>query len=275
MSKMASGRPLDDTDREPWLKRIRQTALQIVAGGQGRDYVLPGGLEAPDTAENNSKRETLEVDEAEGKHALRSASDDNTHATGSGEQRRLAEVYETSAHDRRPELENQDASLSIKRTGDFDKSGRQSLPRPVASIGSCETYYNPLVVAEQQSANAVDLVQLPPAVIIACSSLKRSYRDFLRGERTSLSDPASPPAPSSQLRTWHLYVDVSAEELLRRMTERKGHFMKEKMLKSQLATLEKPVEGQDEQDILVIQDGEKEQVEKRATQRVKEVLGLA
>ncbi|PWN27205.1 shikimate kinase [Jaminaea rosea] len=112
----------------------------------------------------------------------------------------------------------------------------------------------------------------PPAMIIACSSLKRSYRDLLRGSHSTLS-PTSPPLPASGLRTLHLYVDVSPTELLRRMHERKGHFMKEEMLKSQLETLEKPVEGSEE-GVIVVQDGGREEVESRAAMRLRKELGL-
>lgn len=82
---------------------------------------------------------------------------------------------------------------------------------------------------------------LARACVIACSALKKSYRDLLRG-----------PPGSTDLRTILIYLRIPPDELRRRMHERKGHFMKESMLQSQLATLEEP-EG--EVDTVVVDDG--------------------
>ncbi len=67
-------------------------------------------------------------------------------------------------------------------------------------------------------------------VVVACSALRRSYRDRLRG---------AIPAP-----TRFVLLDVSPDELLRRLTHRAGHYMPASLLDSQLATLERP--GPDE-----------------------------
>ena len=61
-------------------------------------------------------------------------------------------------------------------------------------------------------------------VVVACSALRRAYRDLLRQ-----ADPA--------LRL--LYLRVPRDELARRMRERR-HFMPPSLLDSQLATLEEP-----------------------------------
>lgn len=61
-------------------------------------------------------------------------------------------------------------------------------------------------------------------VVVACSALRRCYRDVLRQ-----ADPA--------LRL--LYLRVPREELARRLRER-SHFMPASLLDSQLATLEEP-----------------------------------
>jgi len=109
-------------------------------------------------------------------------------------------------------------------------------------------------------------------IVIACSALKRSYRSILRGippespgylltSKQSHSFPGSEselgspyteepqekPSPSSDhcLKTYFLFIDGPRELLLRRMTARKGHFMKETMLDSQLATLERPFLSRD------------------------------
>jgi len=62
--------------------------------------------------------------------------------------------------------------------------------------------------------------------VLACSALKRTYRDRLRA--------AHPGA----VRFIHLAGDF--ETLLQRMTSRQEHFMRAEMLRSQCATLEPP-----------------------------------
>ncbi len=83
----------------------------------------------------------------------------------------------------------------------------------------------------------------PRACVIACSALKRRYRDLLRGQISSLGGDShsdlSKSKPSA-LRVFHIFLDVPADELLRRMHNRQGHFMKEGMLRSQLDALERP-----------------------------------
>ncbi|KAJ2010500.1 hypothetical protein GGH91_000565 [Coemansia sp. RSA 2671] len=71
-------------------------------------------------------------------------------------------------------------------------------------------------------------------VVCGCSSLKRSYREFL-----SRSDPDT---PLEQLThdTVFVYVDVSKTELLRRLDKRSDHFFNPVLLDSQLETLEPP-----------------------------------
>jgi gluconokinase len=76
---------------------------------------------------------------------------------------------------------------------------------------------------------ALDLGNGPRPVVIACSALKRRYRDLLR-ERL----PGLVP----------VHLDGSAEVLRRRMDERSGHFMPASLLASQIADLEPP--GKDE-----------------------------
>lgn len=81
--------------------------------------------------------------------------------------------------------------------------------------------------------------------VIACSALRRSYRDVLRGIDSTGSK-------SPQLRTFFIYLHVSAEELHKRMRLRASHFMKEAMLRSQLDTLEEP--GPDEADAVTLKN---------------------
>ncbi len=61
------------------------------------------------------------------------------------------------------------------------------------------------------------------STVVACSALRRAYRDRLRA------------APG---RVRFVHVTVTPDELARRMSTRPGHFMPPSLLASQLATLE-------------------------------------
>lgn len=65
--------------------------------------------------------------------------------------------------------------------------------------------------------------------VIACSALRRSYRDTLRAGRSGV---------------FVLFLDVDSEELHARLVARHGHFMPVSLLRSQLATLEPPTEDE-------------------------------
>lgn len=65
------------------------------------------------------------------------------------------------------------------------------------------------------------------SAVIACSALKRSYRDLL-GIGSNTKDVKL------------VYLKGSYDLLLERLHSRKGHYMKEQMLASQLADLEEP-----------------------------------
>lgn len=60
-------------------------------------------------------------------------------------------------------------------------------------------------------------------IVVACSALKRSYRDLIRGESASAV---------------FLHLDGVEELLAERVAARAGHFMPPGLLASQLATLE-------------------------------------
>jgi len=81
-----------------------------------------------------------------------------------------------------------------------------------------------------------------PAVV-ACSALKRSYRDLLRRDRP-------------EVRVVILYI--SRETLAARLASRHGHFFPARLLDSQLAQLELP--GPDEPALIVREAGPPSQV---------------
>ncbi len=74
-------------------------------------------------------------------------------------------------------------------------------------------------------------------VVASCSALKRAYRDALR----TAGDVG------------FVFLSVERDEILRRLTERTGHFMHADMVASQFATLELP--ALDETDVVVIDGG--------------------
>jgi gluconokinase len=83
----------------------------------------------------------------------------------------------------------------------------------------------PWLQAVAQAATAIH----PRPVVIACSALKRSYRDFLR-ER--LGEVA------------FAFLDGPRELILQRLGERQNHFAGPSLLSSQLDTLEQPMQDE-------------------------------
>ncbi|QRW19944.1 thermoresistant gluconokinase [Rhizoctonia solani] len=106
--------------------------------------------------------------------------------------------------------------------------------------------------------------------VVACSSLRKAYRELLRGKPVELvkPEPESSDVPvvhpkgeapsvgdkadvdvhiantSPPLKTYFVFIKGTRESLFERMQKRQGHFMKASMLESQLVTLESP-EGED------------------------------
>ncbi|KAH9965330.1 P-loop containing nucleoside triphosphate hydrolase protein [Russula dissimulans] len=93
-------------------------------------------------------------------------------------------------------------------------------------------------------------------VVVACSALKTSYREVLRGTRAHLASPAQKP------RTVFVHPFGRRSELLERVAGREGHFMKANMLESQFDTLENPA-GTGEEGVVGVQleMGPEEQVQ--------------
>lgn len=71
------------------------------------------------------------------------------------------------------------------------------------------------------------------SAVVACSALKRAYRDVLIADRPDV---------------YLVYLQGSHDLIARRMASRKGHFMPTALLNSQFATLEEP--GPDERPII-------------------------
>lgn len=108
-------------------------------------------------------------------------------------------------------------------TDDFPPNGTRS---PVESV-------TPSVVPSNEPPNTV---------VLACSALKRVYRDILRGEKRT-SNSAKPLIHNSVstpilTRVIFIFLDGDREILRRRLAQRTGHFMPPSLLQSQLDTLE-------------------------------------
>ncbi|MFD5213976.1 gluconokinase [Microbacterium sp. NPDC058345] len=88
---------------------------------------------------------------------------------------------------------------------------------------------------------------LEPGTVVACSALKRVYRDVLRRH-----------APE----VFFVHLHVDAAELIERASERDGHFMPPALLQSQLDALE-PL-GQDEAGAVIDADDRPEEVAARS-----------
>lgn len=64
-------------------------------------------------------------------------------------------------------------------------------------------------------------------VVVACSALKKYYRDILRGQ-------------DHPFRTFFVYLKVSPNVAKKRVAERKNHFFKVSLVDSQFEILEEP-----------------------------------
>jgi carbohydrate kinase (thermoresistant glucokinase family) len=91
------------------------------------------------------------------------------------------------------------------------------------------------------------------SAVVACSALKKAYRDILIGNR-----------PDTKL----IYLRGSKALIEERMRRRKNHFMPAALLDSQFATLEEP--GPDEHPIIVDIGGPPDQVIQDAVRQLRE-----
>jgi gluconokinase len=71
--------------------------------------------------------------------------------------------------------------------------------------------------------------------VVACSALKRAYRDRIRAALPQVT---------------FVFLDGDSELIRRRMASRTGHFMQPELLDSQLRTLERP--APDETDVVTV-----------------------
>ncbi|WP_131114244.1 gluconokinase [Lichenihabitans psoromatis] len=86
-------------------------------------------------------------------------------------------------------------------------------------------------------ATLADAGAHPRGIVIACSALRRVYRDRIRAKA------------GAALR--FVFLDIETTEVERRMAVRLNHFMPASLVASQFATLERPV---DEADVVTVSD---------------------
>ncbi|XP_051050134.1 probable gluconokinase [Phodopus roborovskii] len=80
-------------------------------------------------------------------------------------------------------------------------------------------------------------------VVLACSALKKMYRDILIGGGSDVPVKGDDESAKQRLAGKQLlvvYLCGSAEIISRRLFQRKGHFMPPELLQSQLSVLEPP-----------------------------------
>jgi gluconokinase len=106
------------------------------------------------------------------------------------------------------------------------------------------------------AAKQDELLAAGQSAVVACSALKRTYRDILIGDR-----------PDTVL----VYLRGSKQLIDARMKARKGHFMPPALLDSQFATLEEP--NPDENPIIVDIGGPPEETTAAAVAQLKDRLG--
>ncbi|TCP18175.1 gluconate kinase (SKI family) [Nicoletella semolina] len=89
--------------------------------------------------------------------------------------------------------------------------------------------------------------------IIICSALKKKYRDLIREGNQNIA---------------FIFLHGEYSLVLERMRQRKGHYMKEQMLKSQFDTLEIPLSEEDDVTFVDI-SGEFEEIVKKCIEATK------
>ncbi|KAJ5732665.1 Shikimate kinase [Penicillium malachiteum] len=103
--------------------------------------------------------------------------------------------------------------------------------------------------------------QPPAGVVVACSALKKKYRDVMR--------VATYGEPAVQIH--FVYLKLTEAVLMQRVSQRQAHYMKSDMVKSQLAALEEPREN--EWDAITINvEGAQEQVQQNVLDAVAKKL---
>ena len=92
---------------------------------------------------------------------------------------------------------------------------------------------------DRVGAILVDRAAHPAGIAVACSALRRTYRDRIR----------STAGPNGAL---FVFLDISPDVSRQRLGNRPGHFMPVSLVESQFATLERP--APDETDVVRVEE---------------------
>ncbi|KAH0607428.1 uncharacterized protein H6S33_002462 [Morchella sextelata] len=91
-------------------------------------------------------------------------------------------------------------------------------------------------------------VATPGGAVVACSCLKKKYRDVMRNV-------------SDDVQVRFVYLRLTSEVVMERVKGRKGHFFEATLVKSQFEALEEPSEEEVDVDVVVVDAaGRREQV---------------
>lgn len=115
-------------------------------------------------------------------------------------------------------------ALAVEFVEGDDLHPPENVQRMAAGIPLTDADRRPWLV--KIAARLGDAKRAGTGLVVACSALKRSYRDLLRS------------AGAADVR--FVYLEGSRALLAERLANRRGHFMPSALLESQLATLEAP-----------------------------------
>lgn len=100
-------------------------------------------------------------------------------------------------------------------------------------------------------------------VVVTCSALKRKYRDVVR--IAAYND--------QNLLVHFIYLRANEDVLMARVGGRKGHYMKDTMVRSQMEMLEEPDKEEQRRDVLEVDCGPSlTEVQKMALKTIREAL---
>ena len=119
------------------------------------------------------------------------------------------------------------------------------------------------VAASRLSRTGSSKTKPHDGVVVACSALKRKYRDVVR--IAAYND--------QNVQVHFIYLRANEEVLLARVLNRKGHYMKSSMVRSQMEMLEEPDKEEQGRDVLEVDCGPSlTEVQKAALKTIREAL---
>ena len=102
-------------------------------------------------------------------------------------------------------------------------------------------------------------------VVVACSALKKSYRNVVRAAAAAAAAPqptSSPSRPSPAVRVRFVYLHAPEDVVTQRALARQGHYMAAGMVRSQYSILEPPAEDERDDVLWVDATGPLDEVER-------------